>query len=45
MDQSVKVRLNEGKTRNMKIGRGVRQGCSVTDSTQLTQRAPWQEIS
>ena len=27
MDQSVKVRLNRGEARSVKIGRGVRQGC------------------
>jgi hypothetical protein len=27
MVQSVKVRLNRGETRSVKIGRGVRQGC------------------
>jgi hypothetical protein len=27
MEQSVKIRLDQGETRNVKIGRGVRQGC------------------
>jgi hypothetical protein len=27
MDQSVKLRLDQGETRSVKIGRGVRQGC------------------
>jgi len=30
MAQSVKVRLNRGKTRSVKIGRGVRQGCCLS---------------
>ena len=30
MAQTVKVRLNRGETRSVKIGRGVRQGCSLT---------------
>jgi len=30
MAQSVKVRLNRGETRSVKIGRGVRQGCSLS---------------
>jgi hypothetical protein len=30
MAQSVKVRLNRGETRIVKIGRGVRQGCCLT---------------
>jgi len=30
MAQSVKVRLNRGETRNVKIGRGVRQGCCLS---------------
>jgi len=30
MTQSVKVRLNQGETRNMKTGRGVRQGCFLS---------------
>jgi len=30
MVQSVKVRLNRGKTRSVKIGRGVRQGCCLS---------------
>jgi hypothetical protein len=30
MVQSVKVRLNQGKTRSVKIGRGVRQGCDFS---------------
>jgi hypothetical protein len=29
MAQSIKVRLNRGETRNMKIERGVRQGCCL----------------
>jgi hypothetical protein len=29
MAQSVKVRLNRGETRSMKIGRGLRQGCCL----------------
>jgi len=30
MAQSVRVRLNRGKTRSVKIGRGVRQGCCLS---------------
>jgi hypothetical protein len=30
MAQSVKVRLNRGETRRVKIGRGVRQGCCLS---------------
>jgi len=30
MAQSVKVRLNRGETRNVKTGRGVRQGCCLS---------------
>jgi hypothetical protein len=30
MAESVKVRLNQGKTRSVKIGRGVRQGCCLS---------------
>ena len=30
MNQSVKVRLNRGETRSVKIGRGVRQGCCLS---------------
>jgi hypothetical protein len=30
MAQSVKVRLNQGERRSMKIGRGVRQGCCLS---------------
>ena len=30
MAQSVKVRLNGGKTRSVKIGRGVREGCCLS---------------
>ena len=30
MAQSVKVRLNRRKTRSVKIGRGVRQGCCLS---------------
>ena len=30
MAQSVKVRLNQGETRSVKIGRGVRQGCCLS---------------
>jgi len=38
MTQSVKVRLNRGETRSMKIGRGVRQRMLfVTISVQLVQ--------
>ena len=29
MTQSVKVRLNQGEIRSVKIGRGVRQGCCL----------------
>jgi hypothetical protein len=29
MDQSVKLTLDQGETRSMKIGRGVRQGCCL----------------
>jgi hypothetical protein len=32
-DQSVKVRVDQGKTRRVKTGRGIRQGCwFVADS-------------
>ena len=41
MAQSVKVRLNRGETRSVKIGRGVRQGCCFTNSVQLVQRMPY----
>jgi hypothetical protein len=27
MDRSVKLKLNQGKKRSVKIGRGVRKGC------------------
>jgi hypothetical protein len=30
MAQSVKVRLNRGETRSVKIGKGVRQGCCLS---------------
>jgi hypothetical protein len=30
MAQSVKVRLNRGETSSVKIGRGIRQGCSLS---------------
>jgi hypothetical protein len=30
MAQGVKVRLNRGETRNVKSGRGVRQGCCLS---------------
>ena len=30
MVQGVKVRLNRGETRSVKIGRGVRQGCCLS---------------
>jgi hypothetical protein len=30
MDQSVKLRLNQGKTRRVKTGRGGRQGCYLS---------------
>jgi hypothetical protein len=30
MAQSVKVRLNRGETRSVKIGRGVREGCCLS---------------
>jgi hypothetical protein len=30
MNQRVKVRLDRGETRIVQIGRGVRQGCSLT---------------
>ena len=30
MDQRVKVRLNRGETRSVKIGRGGRQGCCLS---------------
>ena len=30
MDQRVKVQLDRGKTRNVQIGRGVRQGCCLS---------------
>jgi len=30
MDQRVKVRLDRGKTRSVKIGRGVTQGCCLS---------------
>jgi hypothetical protein len=29
MEQSVKIRLDQGETRSVKIGRGVRQGCCL----------------
>jgi hypothetical protein len=31
VDQSVKVRLDKGETRNVKTGRGVRQGISLSN--------------
>jgi hypothetical protein len=30
MDQSVKVRLDQGVTKSVKMGRGVRQGCCLS---------------
>ena len=30
MDQRVKVRLDQGETRSVQIGRGVRQGCCLS---------------
>jgi hypothetical protein len=30
MEQSVKIRLDQGDTRSVKIGRGVRQGCCLS---------------
>ena len=30
MNQSVKIRLNRGEARSVKIGRGVRQGCCLS---------------
>jgi hypothetical protein len=30
MEQSVKIRLDQGETRSVKIGRGVRQGCCLS---------------
>jgi len=30
MDQRVKIRLDRGKTRSVKTGRGVRQGCCLS---------------
>ena len=30
MGQRVKLRLNQGKTDNVQIGRGVRQGCCMS---------------
>jgi hypothetical protein len=30
MDQSTKLKLDQGETRNVKIGRGVRQGCCLS---------------
>ena len=30
MAESVKVRLNRGETRSVKIGRGIRQGCCLS---------------
>ena len=32
MDQTVKVRLDRGETRNVQIGRRVRQGCSLSST-------------
>jgi len=29
VDESVKIRLDEGKIRSVKIGKGVRQGCCL----------------
>ena len=48
MAQSVKVRLNRGETRSVKIGRGVRQGCCLSpiiNYVQLVQRLPYQGSS
>jgi hypothetical protein len=30
MEQSIKIRLDQGEMRSMKIGRGVRQGCCLS---------------
>jgi hypothetical protein len=30
MEQSVKIQLDQGETRSVKIGRGVRQGCCLS---------------
>jgi hypothetical protein len=30
MEQSVKIRLDQGETRSVKIGKGVRQGCCLS---------------
>jgi hypothetical protein len=30
MEQSVKIRLDQGETKSVKIGRGVRQGCCLS---------------
>jgi hypothetical protein len=30
MDQSVKIKLDQGETRSVKTGRGVRQGCCLS---------------
>jgi hypothetical protein len=30
MEQSVKVQLDQGETRSVKVGRGVRQGCCLS---------------
>jgi len=30
MDQKVNIRLDRGETRSVQIGRGVRQGCSLS---------------
>jgi hypothetical protein len=30
MDQSIKLKLDQGKTRSVKTGRGVRQGCCLS---------------
>jgi len=40
--QSVKVRLNRGETRSVKIGRGVRQGCCLSPILFNLQRMPYQ---
>ena len=32
LDQRVKVRLDRGETRSVQIGKGVRQGCSLSQS-------------
>jgi hypothetical protein len=43
MAQTVKVRMNRGETRSVKVGGGVRQRLlSVTNSVQLVQQIPYQ---